>query len=165
VNLGDDVTDLRNKLMPAERHLINRLVAFFATGDSIVANNLVLNNSAVTMGGSASMTFTGTVAVNGTTNTLNVSNSSLTQLTGSVGGAGGLTVVGTGVLALTSTGVTSNFSGFVTVDKGVVLNAQSVNALGSASGVLVTSGGTLQIQTSGNIARPLTISGTLSSRR
>ena len=27
----------------AERHLIQRLVAFFATGDSIVANNLVLN--------------------------------------------------------------------------------------------------------------------------
>jgi ribonucleoside-diphosphate reductase beta chain len=28
---------------PAERHLISRLVAFFATGDSIVGNNLVLN--------------------------------------------------------------------------------------------------------------------------
>ena len=28
------------KLSPAERHLVNRLVAFFATGDSIVANNL-----------------------------------------------------------------------------------------------------------------------------
>ncbi|MEG3193658.1 ribonucleotide-diphosphate reductase subunit beta, partial [Lysobacter sp. D1-1-M9] len=28
---------------PAERHLVERLVAFFATGDSIVANNLVLN--------------------------------------------------------------------------------------------------------------------------
>ena len=27
----------------SERHLIRRLVAFFATGDSIVANNLVLN--------------------------------------------------------------------------------------------------------------------------
>jgi ribonucleoside-diphosphate reductase beta chain len=27
----------------AERHLVHRLVAFFATGDSIVANNLVLN--------------------------------------------------------------------------------------------------------------------------
>jgi ribonucleotide reductase beta subunit family protein with ferritin-like domain len=27
----------------AERRLINRLVAFFATGDSIVSNNLVLN--------------------------------------------------------------------------------------------------------------------------
>ena len=27
----------------ADRHLIHRLVAFFATGDSIVANNLVLN--------------------------------------------------------------------------------------------------------------------------
>ena len=43
VNLGDDVSDLQRKLMPAERHLINRLVAFFATGDSIVSNNLVLN--------------------------------------------------------------------------------------------------------------------------
>jgi ribonucleoside-diphosphate reductase beta chain len=30
-------------MTPAERHLIQRLVAFFATGDSIVANNLVLN--------------------------------------------------------------------------------------------------------------------------
>ena len=30
-------------MIPAERHLIRRLVAFFATGDSIVANNLVLN--------------------------------------------------------------------------------------------------------------------------
>ena len=38
-----DVNDLRGKMTPAERHLINRLVAFFATGDSIVANNLVLN--------------------------------------------------------------------------------------------------------------------------
>ena len=28
---------------PAERHLVQRLVAFFATGDSIVANNVVLN--------------------------------------------------------------------------------------------------------------------------
>ena len=32
-----------SKMTPAERHLIQRLVAFFATGDSIVANNLVLN--------------------------------------------------------------------------------------------------------------------------
>jgi ribonucleoside-diphosphate reductase beta chain len=30
-------------MKPAERHLIKRLVAFFATGDSIVGNNLVLN--------------------------------------------------------------------------------------------------------------------------
>ncbi len=43
VNLADDVSDLQRRLLPAERHLINRLVAFFATGDSIVANNLVLN--------------------------------------------------------------------------------------------------------------------------
>src|SRR3546814_19671078 len=28
---------------PAERHLVERLIAFFATGDSIVSNNLVLN--------------------------------------------------------------------------------------------------------------------------
>ncbi len=43
VDFSDDLIDLQRKLVPAERHLINRLVAFFATGDSIVANNLVLN--------------------------------------------------------------------------------------------------------------------------
>lgn len=43
VDLSLDVNDLRHKFGTAERHLIERLVAFFATGDSIVANNLVLN--------------------------------------------------------------------------------------------------------------------------
>jgi ribonucleoside-diphosphate reductase beta chain len=43
VDFSKDVTDLKTKMSPAERHLINRLVAFFATGDSIVGNNLVLN--------------------------------------------------------------------------------------------------------------------------
>lgn len=43
VDFSTDVVDLRSRMNPAERHLINRLVAFFATGDSIVANNLVLN--------------------------------------------------------------------------------------------------------------------------
>jgi len=43
IDFSDDIIDLDRKLLPAEKHLINRLVAFFATGDSIVANNLVLN--------------------------------------------------------------------------------------------------------------------------
>jgi ribonucleoside-diphosphate reductase beta chain len=43
VDLSDDLTDLHRRLLPSEQHLIKRLVAFFATGDSIVANNLVLN--------------------------------------------------------------------------------------------------------------------------
>ena len=43
VDFSKDVNDLAKKMTPAERHLINRLVAFFATGDSIVGNNLVLN--------------------------------------------------------------------------------------------------------------------------
>ena len=43
VDFSTDVSDLRTKMSPAERHLVQRLVAFFATGDSIVANNLVLN--------------------------------------------------------------------------------------------------------------------------
>mgnify|MGYP003390463640 FL=1 len=43
VDFSTDVNDLRNKMTAAERHMINRLVAFFATGDSIVSNNLVLN--------------------------------------------------------------------------------------------------------------------------
>jgi ribonucleoside-diphosphate reductase beta chain len=41
VDLHSDVADLA-KLGEGEQHLLGRLVAFFATGDSIVANNLVL---------------------------------------------------------------------------------------------------------------------------
>ena len=41
VDLHSDVADLA-KLSAEERHLLGRLVAFFATGDSIVSNNLVL---------------------------------------------------------------------------------------------------------------------------
>jgi ribonucleoside-diphosphate reductase beta chain len=43
VDFSTDVVDLDQRLLPAERHLIHRLVAFFATGDSIVSNNLVLS--------------------------------------------------------------------------------------------------------------------------
>ncbi len=43
VDFSSDVADLSMKLNPAEKFLIQRLVAFFATGDSIVSNNLVLN--------------------------------------------------------------------------------------------------------------------------
>lgn len=43
IDFGIDINDLRDKLTPADRHLVERLVAFFATGDSIVSNNLVLN--------------------------------------------------------------------------------------------------------------------------
>ena len=43
IDWSDDLVDLRDGLKPSEQHLIKRLVAFFATGDSIVSNNLVLN--------------------------------------------------------------------------------------------------------------------------
>jgi len=43
VEFSTDLVDLQSRLLPAERHLVHRLVAFFATGDSIVSNNLVLN--------------------------------------------------------------------------------------------------------------------------
>jgi ribonucleoside-diphosphate reductase beta chain len=43
VDFSMDTSDLHNKMSPADRHLIQRLVAFFATGDTIVSNNLVLN--------------------------------------------------------------------------------------------------------------------------
>jgi ribonucleoside-diphosphate reductase beta chain len=42
VDLHSDLADL-HRLSPAERHLVGRLIAYFATGDTIVANNLVLN--------------------------------------------------------------------------------------------------------------------------
>lgn len=43
VDFSTDVADLRTRMSDAERHMVHRLVAFFATGDTIVANNLVLN--------------------------------------------------------------------------------------------------------------------------
>src|ERR1700727_1267016 len=43
VDFQTDLVDLRQRITPAEVHVIQRLVAFFATGDSIVSNNLVLN--------------------------------------------------------------------------------------------------------------------------
>jgi ribonucleoside-diphosphate reductase beta chain len=43
IDFSTDVRDLTVKMSVAERHLVQRLVAFFATGDSIVSNNLVLN--------------------------------------------------------------------------------------------------------------------------
>ena len=43
VDFSTDVVDLQKRLDDSERHLVNRLVAFFATGDSIVSNNLVLS--------------------------------------------------------------------------------------------------------------------------
>jgi ribonucleoside-diphosphate reductase beta chain len=38
-----DLGHMQRRMGPADRHLIERLIAFFATGDSIVANNLVLS--------------------------------------------------------------------------------------------------------------------------
>lgn len=43
IDFSKDTADLQRRMTPAEKHLISRLVAFFATGDSIVGNNLVLN--------------------------------------------------------------------------------------------------------------------------
>lgn len=43
VDFSADLNHLRQRMTSAEQHLISRLVAFFATGDSIVGNNLVLN--------------------------------------------------------------------------------------------------------------------------
>ncbi len=43
IDFQSDLVDLKQRLSPAEVHVIQRLVAFFATGDSIVSNNLVLN--------------------------------------------------------------------------------------------------------------------------
>lgn len=43
VDFSSDTVDLQKKMTTAEKFLIHRLIAFFATGDSIVGNNLVIN--------------------------------------------------------------------------------------------------------------------------
>jgi ribonucleoside-diphosphate reductase beta chain len=42
VSFSTDVADLRDKLSPAELHVVRRIIAFFATGDTVVANNACL---------------------------------------------------------------------------------------------------------------------------
>lgn len=42
ISFATDKADLRNKLTDAEKHMVSRLVAFFATGDNIVANNAAI---------------------------------------------------------------------------------------------------------------------------
>lgn len=42
VSFATDLVDLRENLTPAEKHIVSRLVAFFATGDTIVGNNACL---------------------------------------------------------------------------------------------------------------------------
>lgn len=43
IDFSHDIVDLKQKLTSGEKFLIHRLVAFFATGDTIVSNNLILN--------------------------------------------------------------------------------------------------------------------------
>lgn len=43
ISFVTDMADLRDKLSPAEHHVVSRLVAFFATGDNIVNDNLAMN--------------------------------------------------------------------------------------------------------------------------
>lgn len=42
ISFATDKVDLREKMTDAERHVVSRLVAFFATGDSIVSTNVAL---------------------------------------------------------------------------------------------------------------------------
>lgn len=43
ISFVTDMADLRDKLTDSEKHVVSRLVAFFATGDNIVNDNLALN--------------------------------------------------------------------------------------------------------------------------
>lgn len=43
ISFNTDAADIREKLSPAEHHVVSRLVAFFASADGIVNDNLVLN--------------------------------------------------------------------------------------------------------------------------
>lgn len=43
ISFSTDKADLRDKLTDAEKHVVSRIIAFFATGDTIVGNNLVLS--------------------------------------------------------------------------------------------------------------------------
>ena len=83
--------------------------------------------------------------------------SGVLALTGKVTGAGGITVSGSGVLALSNT--TSDYSGGTTVNAGGTLTAQSANCLGTGT-ITILSGGELDFETSGaTFANAISVAG------
>src|SRR5262249_39605324 len=124
---------------------------------------VTLNNSAVTLGGSSPIVFTGAMLLNGVNDTLTVANTAPTIITGVVQdglvAARALTKAGAGTLTLTGA---NTFTGLTNVLSGV-LNVQSATALGATpnqplltattnastvnpAGTFVAAGATLQLQ-------------------
>jgi len=45
ISFAQDISDLRDKITPGEKHLINRVISFFAVGDLLVLHNAIRNLS------------------------------------------------------------------------------------------------------------------------
>jgi autotransporter-associated beta strand protein len=93
------------------------------------------------------------------TSTINVSAGTLT-INGGIGGSGGLTKNGAGMLLLPGA---DSYTGVTTVSAGV-LDVQTPAALGNNTSITVAAAGTLQIDGAGlNFSQTLNLSGTLAS--
>ena len=121
----------------------------------VLPNNVLLNNSIVTIGGSSNITFTPAISFSlaGVNDVLNVTNSATTLINSTVAnaitGAGILSKLGGGTLTLTGN-INNNFGGQILIAAGIVNDQNpfsTVTTVGFGTGAkIVASGATLQLE-------------------
>src|SRR5262245_13511447 len=133
---------------------------FQATAPLVVSGAVTLNNSAVTIGGSSPIDFTGTISLNGLNDTLNVTNSAQTTVGGVIqdgaNAARALTKLGAGTLVLTGN---NSYTGQTNI-LGGVLSIQNSSALGSNNSQLSPTTTANASLLNGTATNPAAVAGT-----
>lgn len=170
-----------SNVRPAGTLVLNGGTLLAATAVT-VTTAVTLTNSAVTIGGSSSIVFTGAVTLGGFNDTPTVTNTAPTFFGGVIQDAAtnparGFTKAGTGTVTLTGantyTGLTTVAGGTLNVQNNTALGLQATNTVGGntgsgttapvvlamPSGTLVGTGATLQLQGGITLSEQITLAG------
>ena len=125
----------------------------------VLTNPVTLNNAQITLAGSNNLIFAGALTINGV-NTITVTNTGITDFNGTYNTSSG-TLYKAGAGTLTLSGGSTNFTGQIFVDQGILL-LENTNALGATGGssTVVANGASIQLLGTGLVFnKPLVISG------